>query len=543
MFLSETLVHANKISEIKNKLNFEESFAVDRTGRSGGLALLWKNKLNCRIISYSQNYINVEINQEGKRPWRFTGFYGYPERDRMRDSWNLLRMLAQDVYLPWCVMGDFNDMLSSEDKRGGVAQPQWLIRGFREAVQDSGLIDLPMDGYPFTWTKGRRATNPTEERLDRAMVTQSWLDEFPQYKFINAIADRSDHSPILLRLVYAVKDYKPRIFKFENAWLDERDLNDVVTTAWNKNSHVPLLSKIQNCTEDLDEWGGKLRTRFTKAISEYREEMQQNQDGTNELCVRKYNEARENLSKVLKQEENYWKQRAKTHWLRDGDANTKFFHAVASTRKKKNNITKLSNDEGDMIQEQSGMCQIAKTYFATLFQQASNDDDEVVNLMAGRVTADDNDDLTKEFTVEEFKAAVFSMHSDKAPGPDGLNPAFYKRFWDLCGYEVFTTSKQWLQRGRFPPQLNNTNIVLIPKVDNPTSMKDLRPISLCNVIYKIISKVLANRLKPLLNRYISLEQSAFVADRSILDNVTVAMETIHHMKCKTRGKVGEVALK
>jgi hypothetical protein len=124
-----------------------------------------------------------------------------------------------------------------------------------------------------------------------------------------------------------------------------------------------------------------------------------------------------------------------------------------------------------------------------------------------------------------------------------LNPAFYKRFWDLCGYEVFTTSKQWLQRGRFPPQLNNTNIVLIPKIDNPTSMKDLRPISLCNVIYKIISKVLANRLKLLLNMYISLEQSAFVADRSILDNVTVAMETIHHMKCKTRGKVGEVALK
>jgi hypothetical protein len=141
--------------------------------------------------------------------------------------------------------------------------------------------------------------------------------------------------------------------------------------------------------------------------------MQQNQDGTNELCVRKYNEARENLSKVLKQEENYWKQRAKTHWLRDGDANTKFSHAVASTRKKKNNITKLSNDEGDMIQEQNGMCQIAKNYFATLFQQASNDDDEVVNLMAGRVTTDDNDDLTKEFTVEEFKAAVFSMHSDK----------------------------------------------------------------------------------------------------------------------------------
>ncbi|MCI25873.1 hypothetical protein A2U01_0047064, partial [Trifolium medium] len=120
--------------------------------------------------------------------------------------------------------------------------------------------------------------------------------------------------------------------------------------------------------------------------------MEQNQDSTNELCVRKYHEARENLSKVLKQEEDYWKQRAKTHWLRDGDANTKFFHAIASTRKKKNSITKLSNAEGDMIQEQS---------------------------------EEDNHNLTKEFMFEEFKEAVFSMHSDKAPGPDGMNPAFY----------------------------------------------------------------------------------------------------------------------
>ncbi|MCI09488.1 CNGC5-like protein, partial [Trifolium medium] len=91
------------------------------------------------------------------------------------------------------------------------------------------------------------------------------------------------------------------------------------------------------------------------------------------------------------------------------------------------------------------------------------------------------------------------MHSDKALGPDGLNPSFYKKFWDLCGREVYITSLQWLQRGQLPEELNNTNIILIPKVDNPTSMEDLRPISLCNVLYKILSKVLANRLKPLLN--------------------------------------------
>jgi hypothetical protein len=249
------------------------------------------------------------------------------------------------------------------------------------------------------------------------------------------------------------------------------------------------------------------------------------------------------LSKILKQEEDYWKQRSKTHWLKDGDSNTKFFHAVASARRKRNNISKLCDNEGNVVQEQQGMCDIAKEYFDSLFKQADYVEEDVTSIMKACVTNEDNQHLTREFTLEEFKDALFSMHSDKAPGPDGLNPAFYKRFWELCGKELYHTSLQWLQMGRLPDELNNTNIVLIPKVDNPTSMKDLRPISLCNVIYKILSKVLANRLKPLLNRYISFEQSAFVSDRSILDNVMVAMETIHHMKCKVKGKVGEVALK
>ncbi|WJX96618.1 hypothetical protein P8452_77796 [Trifolium repens] len=280
MFLCETLVHANKIVEIRIKLGFDEAFAVDRIGRSGELAIMWKNKVKCKIINYSQNFINAEISSDSWSSWRFTGFYGYPEHDRRRDSWDLLRSLSQDTSLPWCVMGDFNDMLSAEDKRGGTTQPNWLIRGFREAVQDSRLVDLPMEGYQFTWTKGRRVQNPTEERLDRALATQSWLDKFPQFKFINAIADRSDHSPILLRLIHQTKEFKARIFKFENAWLDEQDLNGVVQDAWMKDTHDPLLSKLKRCTEDLESWSSKLRSRFTKSIAELREEMERNQDTT-----------------------------------------------------------------------------------------------------------------------------------------------------------------------------------------------------------------------------------------------------------------------
>ncbi|MCH84507.1 endonuclease/exonuclease/phosphatase family protein, partial [Trifolium medium] len=134
------------------------------------------------------------------------------------------------------------------------------------------------------------------------------LDEFPKFKFTNAIADTSDHSPILLKLINAEMVYKPRVFKFENAWLEEHDLDVIVKGAWNREGYTPLISKLRYCTEDLEDWGSRLRSRFTKSISEYRKEMEQNQDSSNELCIRKYQEAREKLGKVLKQEEDYWKQ-------------------------------------------------------------------------------------------------------------------------------------------------------------------------------------------------------------------------------------------
>lgn len=79
--------------------------------------------------------------------------------------------------------------------------------------------------------------------------------------------------------------------------------------------------------------------------------------------------------------------------------------------------------------------------------------------------------------------------------------------------------------------------------NNPISIKDFRPISLCNIRYKIISKTLANRLKPLFQKCISEEQSTFVEGRSILDNVLIAFDIIHHIRSKSRGKQGEVALK
>lgn len=120
---------------------------------------------------------------------------------------------------------------------------------------------------------------------------------------------------------------------------------------------------------------------------------------------------------------------------------------------------------------------------------------------------------------------------------------FYKRYWDVVGADVTREVKHFLSGGSMPPGWNNTVVVLIPKVKCPERLKDLRPISLCNVVYKIAAKVLANRLKSILPDIISLNQSAFVPGRLITDNVLLAYEMTHFMQNKRYGADGFAALK
>lgn len=116
------------------------------------------------------------------------------------------------------------------------------------------------------------------------------------------------------------------------------------------------------------------------------------------------------------------------------------------------------------------------------------------------------------------------MGASKAPGPDGLTAGFYPHHWELLGPGVSTMVLDFVNSGEMPHSINKTTIVLIPKIKHPQEMKQFRPISLCNVIYKICSKILANRLWGFLDEIIAKEQSAFVSGGLIIDNVLVAYE-------------------
>lgn len=156
---------------------------------------------------------------------------------------------------------------------------------------------------------------------------------------------------------------------------------------------------------------------------------------------------------------------------------------------------------------------------------------------------ENNNRWTIPLVKEELHSALFYMHPNKSPGPDNFNPTFYPKFLDLYCNDIWKAVTAWLERDSFSLSQNDTNISLIPKCANPDNMKDFHPIYLCNVVYKLVYKALANILKIILDKCVTEEQSTFVGVRYILDNAMIAIKIIHALKHKTKGSKAHLALK
>lgn len=159
------------------------------------------------------------------------------------------------------------------------------------------------------------------------------------------------------------------------------------------------------------------------------------------------------------------------------------------------------------------------------------------------VSASTNEALIAIPTDLEIKSAVFAIHGDKAPGPDGFSANFYQGFWDIVGGEVCCDVRSFFTTGSLLPRYNETHVRLIPKKKSPKTVLDYRPIALCSTHYKIVAKILCKRLKPLLSEIISPHQSAFVAGRSIADNVLLTHEVLHFLRTSNAQKHCSMAVK
>jgi hypothetical protein len=237
------------------------------------------------------------------------------------------------------------------------------------------------------------------------------------------------------------------------------------------------------------------------------------------------------MEEILYREEMMWLQRSRISWLQEGDRNTTFFHHKAASRGKKNKVDHLRNDQGVMITNMKVMGEMTINIFQNLFSAYQNIcPDELLQLIQPRILEEMNDSLCREFTDEEIADALFQIGPLKAPGLDGFPAQFFQRNWSIVKEDITRGVQEFFRTGRTLAGANDTEIVMIPKVDKPELLKDFRPISLCNVLYKIVSKCLVNRLRPLLDEIIDTAQSALIPGQMIMDNALIAFECLHALK-------------
>lgn len=320
------------------------------------------------------------------------------------------------------------------------------------------------------------------------------------------------------------KDMRGKRFRFKNAWLTEPFCKVLVKDSWEANDGPDIVQKVKHCGDNLNLWGKKITGCFSKRIRDCKEKMKHLRNRSDAQSLQEYKEAKQRLIFILNQKEIFWRQRSKHLWLQAGDKNIKYFHAACNSRQRTNRIQKLKNDDGVWVDWQSGIQSLILNFYRGLFVAGSTDIEEVIRCVPQMISQDQNMALAQEVTKEEVHFALFQMHPDKAPGPDGMTPAFYQKHWDIIGEDVFNMTRHFFSSGEILEGLNDTNIVLIPKKKNPTQVGYLRPIALCNVLMKVITKVLANRMKILLTNVVSDTQSAFVLGRLISDNIMVSYD-------------------
>ncbi|KAL8115005.1 hypothetical protein AgCh_021723 [Apium graveolens] len=475
--------------------------------------------------------------------WRYTGYYGFPERGRRTEAWDMLRQLERDSLLPWCIIGDFNDLMTADEKEGGHIHPRALLNGFSEAINDCALIDLGYKGDKFTWERFRGTDKWVVERLDRGFANKEWTELFSNAEVRVHEVSTSDHMPLCLQLNRKVYMPKGRRFRFENMWVQEKECRNIVHECWHNGGEHDLLSKLARCCQRLEEWGGGLIKNLKSKLAFYRKEMQRLKSRRDRGGVSLYNEARWNYLRLLEKQEVFWSQRAKQYWLRNGDNNTRFFHKFATTRQKHNRIQRIKDANGDWQDTEEGIQNTITRYFENIFLESDEGEQMSDSIRFNQITDEQRDELMQELTEEEVKEAVFAMQPEKSPGIDGLNPCFFQTYWNVVCKDVFEFCRQFFEHGSLPDEVNRTLVCLIPKVKCPKQVADLRPISLCNVVMRILSKVLANRLKPCLGSIISNNQSAFIEGRLLTDNALLAFEINHYIHRKTQGNDGVAALK
>ena len=390
----------------------------------------------------------------------------------------------------------------------------------------------------FTWSNLREEAVCC--RLDRFIFTPEWEELFPNVRQITLARVTSDHCPV--QLDTSKLKWGPSPFRFENSWLRHPEFKEKLKEWWRQETFqgwegYKFMKKLKFLKGKIKHWS---REKFGE-VGKVKEEVKARlieidlEEGREGLDIAKRTEREAlllQLEELILKEEVYWRQRAKVQWAKEGDNNTRFFHKVATGRRKRNYIENLELEGGVITEDQEVIEQELINFFINLYKSSNEVQWSLEGINWSPISEEKAAWLERPFDEEEIKRAVLECGIDKSPGPDGFSLAVFQSCWNEVKGDILKVMEEFFQNGIINAITNETYICLIPKKSDSTKLGDFRPISLVSSLYKIVSKVLAFRLREVLEGTISSAQGAFMKGRQILDAVLIANEVVEDVRKK-----------
>ncbi|XP_072999435.1 uncharacterized protein [Typha latifolia] len=438
--LSSRRLNVERLKQKKNiisSLPLKNHVIISSQNRAGGLWLLWDENISLEIIEEFSSFIFALI--KGHYPasnWILGCVYGNPYSKDNALLWHKIGLFSISN-LPLCCIGDYNCICNPLEKEGGAVNFSAKQRSFVDHIANAGLLDLGFSSPAFTWSNRRTRNELIRERLDRALASPAWSNLFPSSWVLHLPAISSDHNPLLLDTSPLTKKHS-RKFRTENWWFLVNSFRGFCRTSWD-NSYNPNCSfsaNLSNLASSISCWKKEEATGLSLNIKRLEKKLLALQAGapTEESLIEE-NCLRSSLEDLYLKEEIYWKQRARNDWLTSGDRNTKFFHASASSKHRRNSIFGLKLASGHRIHNPDSISLAFVEHFKTIFS-SSNPLDLTIAIdsllaLTKKIPTSSAKFLSSCPSEEEIESVVKSFGPDKAPGPDGFNARFFQAFWEV----------------------------------------------------------------------------------------------------------------
>ncbi|GJS12294.1 RNA-directed DNA polymerase, eukaryota [Tanacetum coccineum] len=512
----------------------------DSVGNSGGILCVWDpSSYRKKDVTVSDYFIMI------RGVWLKTGcdllivsVYAPQELNEKKMLWDYLTHVINNWKGEVIIMGDFNEVRCKSERFGSNFNVQGA-NVFNSFIVNAGLEEIPLGGCSFTWCH-KSATKMS--KLDRFLISENLMITCPNFTATSLERYLSDHRPILLRESHF--DYGPTPFRFFHSWFEMEGFNKLVEDAWNEapvdesNAMSNMMKKLKYLKQKIRDWN-KGNMKSSKNIkAKLKDDLKavddiiDNGEGNDEV-VKLRMDVLKSIQDIDKIQSLDAAQKAKIKWSIEGDENSSFYHGVLNKKRSQLNIRGILVD-GTWVDNPQRVKNEFLHHFSKRFDKPAANRASLVMNFSKILSCDQQVELELEVSKDEVKRAVWDCGTDKAPGPDGFTFGFYRRFWKVIENDVFDAVNHFFTYGDIPKGCNSSFIALIPKIPDANVVKDFRPISLIGSLYKIIAKILANRLVVVLGDIVNEVQSAFIADRQILDGPFILNEVLQWCKSKKK---------